>query len=169
MPISHPLVNFAVYQGVAGKVLFVVAVCGFGPLGEEFLYRGLILPWVGRRLWRPWIVFVISLALTSLSLEFGTHQYWSAVVFVVLLGGVQFLLQRIKKWGWTRFPRRTVLAIWSSSMLFAVAHVNVWPSPIALFVLALGFGYLTVRLGSFYPAVLSHMLFNAVSTLVVLW
>jgi membrane protease YdiL (CAAX protease family) len=63
-----------------------------------------------------------------------------------------------------RFP---LPAIYGSSMLFAVFHSSVWPSPIALFILALGLGWLASRTQSLVSPIIVHALFNAVALLVL--
>jgi len=65
-------------------------------------------------------------------------------------------------------PRRFPLpAIFGSSMLWAVFHSSVWPSPIALFLLGLGLGWLTYRTQSLGSSLLVHVLFNGVAFLVL--
>lgn len=60
---------------------------------------------------------------------------------------------------------RRVLGPWPailiSSFLFAVAHFDAWPAPIALFVLALFLGYLASRTTSLVAPVVLHATFNA--------
>jgi membrane protease YdiL (CAAX protease family) len=72
-----------------------------------------------------------------------------------------------------RFPSRLQAvrwtgAIYASSLLFAAAHSSVWPSPIALFVLALVLGYLAYRTRSLVSSIMLHGLFNGVSCVVLL-
>ena len=47
-------------------------------------------------------------------------------------------------------------------------HSNVWPSPIPLFVLGIGLGWLAVRTNGVLAPVIVHGLFNAVSVVFVL-
>jgi membrane protease YdiL (CAAX protease family) len=61
--------------------------------------------------------------------------------------------------------KNAVLAILGSAMLFAVVHSNVWPSPIPLFVLAVGLGYLAYRTQSLLAGVVVHALFNTVAAM----
>jgi membrane protease YdiL (CAAX protease family) len=60
------------------------------------------------------------------------------------------------------------LAIFGSSLLFAVAHSNVWPTPIPLFFLGFGLGYLMQRTRSLVAPITLHALFNSVSTILML-
>jgi Type II CAAX prenyl endopeptidase Rce1-like len=59
-------------------------------------------------------------------------------------------------------------AIIASSALFAAVHSQVWPSPVPLFVLALGLGYLYMRTRSLVGPVVVHGMFNAVSAVYLL-
>ena len=61
-----------------------------------------------------------------------------------------------------------VRAIWASSALFAAVHSQVWPSPVPLFVLAIGLGYLYLRTRSLVGPVVVHGMFNAVSAVSLL-
>ncbi len=138
-----------------GGVLFVLSACVAAPVIEEFLFRGLLVPWAGGRRHRPWLLMGWSV----LVIVMVTRQPVMPLVFVAVLAAGQFLV---------RWPgKRTGRAIWSSSALFAAVHSAVWPSPIALFVLALGLGYVTARTRSWIPAAVAHGLFNLVSTLFV--
>ena len=51
-------------------------------------------------------------------------------------------------------------AIIGSSAIFAALHVDAWPAPIPLFVLALFLGYLAHRTGSLVGPVILHATFN---------
>lgn len=138
-----------------GGVLFVLSACVVAPVLEEFTFRGLLVPWAGGRRYRPWLL----MAWASVVVVLVTRQPVIPLVFVAVLAAAQPLV---------RWPgKRTGRAIWSSSVLFAAVHSAVWPSPIPLFVLALGLGYLTARTRSWLPAAIAHGLFNLVSTLFV--
>jgi membrane protease YdiL (CAAX protease family) len=57
---------------------------------------------------------------------------------------------------------RAVRAIIGTSLLFANFHANVWPTPIPLFLLALGLGWLAFRTQGVVAPIIMHMLFNAI-------
>jgi hypothetical protein len=59
-------------------------------------------------------------------------------------------------------------AIYATSVLFAAAHTFAWPTPVSLFVLALGLGYLTYRTRSIIGSILLHALFNSISVVILL-
>jgi membrane protease YdiL (CAAX protease family) len=58
-------------------------------------------------------------------------------------------------------------AIFGSSMLFAVFHSSVWPTPIPLFFLGLGLGWLAYRTQSLVSSITVHFLFNSVACVVL--
>ncbi len=50
------------------------------------------------------------------------------------------------------------------SLVFAALHGAVWPTPIPIFFLSLGLGFLYQRTGSLFAPIALHMTFNGVST-----
>jgi membrane protease YdiL (CAAX protease family) len=60
--------------------------------------------------------------------------------------------------------QRNVLRAWyGTALLFAAVHSDVWPSPVALFVLALPLGWLAYRTQSLVGPVVFHALFNSIA------
>src|SRR5262249_49370987 len=59
--------------------------------------------------------------------------------------------------------RNVAAGILASSLLFAINHASVWPTPIALFPLGLLLGYLAQRTQSLAASMVVHSLFNAVA------
>ena len=155
----HPLAKLHPTRDGFGGALFGIAVCIMTPWVEEYFFRGLLIPWAMRR----WYSSLVLIALAFL-LALNTFGEWrdphsGASLFVAFLAVVLIVCQCLPK----RFPKRTILAVVSTSALFAAVHSAVWPSPIPLFVLALGLGYLTARTGSIVPGVVVHGLFNGAS------
>ncbi len=166
-PDAHDLTKF-VPQLSIDRILFLFQVSVAAPLIEEVVFRGVVLAWIlGGRKPRPlpdvptarraWLVIAIALLFAVLAGRPGP------VVFLVLLIVGQFIVFAV----W-HSKRRTTLAIYSSAALFASVHSMVWPSPVPLFFLGLGLGWLAVRTrGVLVPAIV-HGLFNAVSGVFVL-
>jgi membrane protease YdiL (CAAX protease family) len=71
-------------------------------------------------------------------------------------------------WFTVRRGKRHVRGVYASAALFALVHSAIWPSPIPLFVLGLGLGWLAVRTRGFLAPAIVHGLFNAVSAVFVL-
>lgn len=61
------------------------------------------------------------------------------------------------------------LAICANSLFFASLHSSVWPSPIPLFLLAIGLAWLRYRTSSLLGSFTLHALFNAVGALGLLF
>lgn len=57
---------------------------------------------------------------------------------------------------------QAVCAIYATALLFGSIHSN-WPTPVALFVLGLGLGWLAYRTQSLVGPIVLHMLFNGVA------
>jgi len=158
---THPLTVLGPRGDGFGGVAFAVSVIVFVPVIEELLFRGVLLNWAAGEWHRPWIVLVFAGIYASIS-NFQFNPQFGPMVFVALLGVGLYVVQRFAFLLRPTFPTRTVAAVWSSSALFAAGH-SAWPTPIPLFVLALGLGYLTVRTRDITAAAVVHGMFNAVS------
>lgn len=158
---THPLTILGPRGDGFGGVVFAVSVIVFVPVIEELLFRGVLLNWAAGDWHRPWVVLMFAGIYASVS-NFRFNPQFGPMVFVALLGVGLYVVQRFAFLLKPTFPTRTVAAVWSSSALFAAGH-PAWPTPIPLFVLALGLGYLTVRTRDITAAVVVHGLFNAVS------
>jgi membrane protease YdiL (CAAX protease family) len=173
------------------RVLFVLEACVGAALREEVIFRGVLLAWCVGRLRipgggggaaldragavvepratparaavspftaaRPWFVMAAALGFAVLS------DKLPAVVFAVLL-----LIGLGVLWRFKRTGARRARAVYATAALFAVVHSGVWPSPIPLFLLGLGLGWLAVRTNGVLVPVIVHGLFNAVSAVFVL-
>ncbi len=162
--IDHPLTAFEPGGLVLDRVLFILNVCVVAPWVEETVFRGVVLPWAVRRPYRVALTLAGALAVSLVLAgpSEGAAGRFVPAVFAAVLGGVWLAFG----WRW-RYPR-TRGGVWASAALFAAVHANVWPSPVPLFALGLGLGWLAVRTrGVFVPAVV-HGLFNAVSAAYVL-
>jgi membrane protease YdiL (CAAX protease family) len=174
-PQEHPFTQVDT-RSAYYAVLLVLHACVVAPWIEEFLVRGLLLPWLLATRWkgqrqkseetfppltsrqRCWLMVLIGLwpALQSSRVE-------EALIFLGLLAGGLGVIQL----GPIRH-RRHWSAIYASALVFAMFHSAVWPSPIPLFVLGLGLGWVAVWTRGFFCSALLHAFFNAVSTIYVL-
>lgn len=180
---EHPFSKLSVMRPALDQALLALQAGVAAPVIEESLFRGVLLGWLvggrtilgptprtsshrspgDRRVWSVLALGVIVAAVLS-----GDAGQWFAgpirgpVLFAVgLLVGWAVLRRATRK-------RRTVGAVYSSAALFAIVHSSVWPSPIPLFVLGLGLGWLAVRTRSVVAPAIVHGLFNTVSVLFVL-
>jgi membrane protease YdiL (CAAX protease family) len=134
-------------------------VCGLTPLAEEFLFRGTLLGWAMKRRVRPAILLAVGAVLGGLQGGlFESPPRWGAAVFAAVLVVGMAGLNR-----WRVYPPRTGNAIYATAAVFALVHSSVWPTPIPLFVLGLGLGYVSARTRGIAACVVAHGLFNAVS------
>jgi membrane protease YdiL (CAAX protease family) len=169
-PETHALTKLASHPPV-DQALFAFEACVAAPLREEILFRGILLAWCARRMnlpgagvgaitaTRPWFVMTSAVALAQVMSE---HRAAPVIFAGVLAIGLGVL------WCFPRPGARRARAIYATAALFAVVHTNVWPSPIPLFVLGLGLGWLAVRTNGVLVPVIVHGLFNAVSVVFVL-
>jgi membrane protease YdiL (CAAX protease family) len=169
---EHPLTKLGGGEGWE-QLLFLAQACVAAPLMEEILFRGLLLSWLigGRErnagpihsaplfppALRPIVVMTIAVIYSA-----GSRTYDPSIFAGVLAVGLGTL------WFVVRRQKRHFRAVYASAAFFAVVHSSIWPTPIPLFFLGLGLGWLAVRTrGVLVPAIV-HGLFNAVSAIYVL-
>jgi membrane protease YdiL (CAAX protease family) len=173
-PEEHPLTQLDI-SVPRHALLLVLQACVAAPWVEECVMRGLLLPWLlAARTERrrtlsegPWLTLtaqqrawvVVGVALWPA----WNCPHWEAVIFLGLLALGLAALQR----GLIRH-RRHWCAVYASAVVFAMFHSAVWPSPLPLFILGLGLGWLAVWTRGFFCPALLHAFFNAVSTLYLL-
>lgn len=161
---EHPLTQIGADRPALDHVLFLLQAGVAAPLVEEVLFRGVLLAWlvggrggfVERRVW-----FVLGIAALVAGLTGGERPIGPVAFAVMLLLGWEGLRTRVRK-------QRTVGGVYASAALFAAIHSAVWPTPIPLFVLGLGLGWVAVRTNGVLAPVIVHGLFNTVSVLFVL-
>lgn len=131
----------------------VAQACFLAPLIEELIFRGLVLlalRAVGEQL--TWLVLAASV---------GVAVYFGGPAPGVFAGMVAL--------GWIGARFCSIdHGVYGSSALFAAVHSAVWPTPIPLFALGLGLGWVAVRTNGLLAPFLVHGLFNLVSVLFVL-
>jgi membrane protease YdiL (CAAX protease family) len=169
---EHPLVKlFRTPRPVVDQLLLPIQACVVAPLTEELLFRGLLLPWLLGRRRRVSVILGVAVLLAG-GLSFLQRVRAEGGDASLMMGPVGFAL--VLAGGWAvlshslRRKRRTAGAVYASAVLFAAVHSGVWPSPVPLFVLGLGLGYLAVRTRGILVPVIVHGLFNAVSAVYVL-
>lgn len=166
----HPLTQID-RSNLYDVFLLIMQACVISPWFEEYLMRGLLLPWLivtplkelrkadssfSLTSWvrRQWLVLSVSLLPALEGIDQGAVYFW--VVLVIGFAVLQLLHVRHRRhWG----------AIYTAAALFALLHSEVWPSPIPLFVLGLGLGWLAVWTRGIAGPVMLHATFNLVATL----
>jgi membrane protease YdiL (CAAX protease family) len=180
---SHPLAALA-QEGlspVEWLLLLFQAIVAASVL-EELLCRGVLLLWLARRPWGGAAAIAGALALALLNnvatfeeaLKAG--QDWHtraagllkglrpALFIVAMVPGYLAAPQLVRRW----LPNgQAVRAIYGTALAFGAAH-TAWPSPIPLFVLGLGLGWLAYHTHSLVGPIVAHTLFNLVGCVVLL-
>ncbi len=175
---EHPLEQLAEGSPLfTDAVLIGLVALAVAPIWEELLFRGVVQPWLAQEEWRSH--FVMGLAsLIGISAGIANFQESQAldlgrilgnlspILFVMILfPGYLYTDRLLQRW----IPQRSLFrGIFATSLLFAMVHSLVWPTPIPLFFLALGLGFLAYRTQSLLAPILFHSLFNAVACIALL-
>ncbi|HEV3263818.1 MAG TPA: CPBP family glutamic-type intramembrane protease [Gemmataceae bacterium] len=130
------------------------------PVLEELVFRGMIQFWLARQPWAANVAVAGAFALAAL--RWAAQGPGPALFVVAMLPGYLFIEPLSRKW----LPDpRTARALYSTALLFAASHSFAWPTPIALFVLGLGLGYVAHRSQSLIGPIVWHGLFNGMTCL----
>lgn len=170
---EHPLTELAEH-GIRPfeEILLVAAAVVAAPVLEEMMFRGVIQRWVVRWPGGNLLALAAALAVAFWSRHEEFIQGWGQwdATFILELAPVGFVLAMLPVYGIVRACSRTSVGpgIFAASLLFAAVHSFAWPTPISLFLLALGLGYLFHRTGSLVGPMVLHALFNAVTCVVLL-
>ncbi len=92
-----------------------------------------------------------------------SYEYWSAEDRVPALPASKASPPRLPS------PVSAGAGIVLTSLIFAMLHAGQWPAPIPIFILAIGLGVIYYRTGSLLATICMHALFNATSTLALIW
>jgi membrane protease YdiL (CAAX protease family) len=168
---EHPFVLLQGLLGPAETAALLFAVLAAAPILEELEFRGVLLRWCGQETWRSHLAAGLAVGAALILRLDGMVQAFHLrdgaalleellpTLFVLaVLPLYALVIQR------TRTPEGP--AIVATSLLFAAIHSFAWPSPVPLFVLALGLGWLAQRTQSLLGPILIHSLFNAVGCVV---
>jgi membrane protease YdiL (CAAX protease family) len=147
--------------------LLVFTAMVAAPVGEELMFRGAVQPWLATRPWGSHLAMLGALAIAvwqradhlAEACSQGMESFAAAcipVLFVLALVPIYLLV-------WWRSRTPVAPAIFGTAALFASVHASVWPTPVPLFVLALGLGALAYRTRSLVGPIVLHSLFNGVS------
>ncbi len=184
-PEEHPVIKM-LQTGVGSipvYVLFSLQAMIAAPVGEELFFRGIMQPFLADRPWGG----VLGLGLAAF---IGVLAHWPGQVSINDLNSIVsaaapalFALAVLPLYWWIdawvparwlpihdrAAQRQVARGIVGTAILFANVHANVWPTPIPLFVLALGLGWLAYRTQGVVAPIVLHMLFNAIPIVAVFW
>lgn len=160
-------------------ILMVMLAVVAAPIVEELYFRGILQPWAAQSTPACSIVVAagVFFSLRFDKLKLAADSSSIAERFPLVLDGIApalFLLILLpgevlfRKLLRNRIDESHAQAIYATSLLFAGVHSNVWPTPIALFPLSLGLGWLAYRTQGVIAPVVCHGLFNMISAVVLL-
>ncbi len=156
---QHPIAKMLHAEFSPGiAILALLTAVVLAPAFEELLFRGFIQSWLVKSLGqilqpRPTPLEIVELPDPDLDL-------WEAIDEPSPQGTVPVETP-------PRSKTAAGAAIVLSSMIFAGLHADQWPAPIALFLLALGLGYVYERTGSLLAPICMHAVFNGFATLML--
>jgi membrane protease YdiL (CAAX protease family) len=172
-PEEHPLTKLS-QAGLWQRewVLLVLSAVAAAPVVEELLFRGVVQPWLARRPWGGAAAMCGALMMgfalwnpdvwpTDTELDRAFRRLIPALFVLILLP--PFLLV------WRRSRSPAVPAIFGTSLFWAMVHTSIWPTPVPLFLLGLGLGYLAYRTQSLVAPLTLHALFNSVACVMLLY
>jgi membrane protease YdiL (CAAX protease family) len=165
-------------------VLLVTEAVVVAPVREELFFRGILQPWLADWPWGGDAGLVLA-SLIGVMLRTPSDLPWrdwaavlSAAAPALFVAAVWPLYRAIDGWSglarWlpVRDPvarRQAARAIVGTAAVFANFHANVWPTPLPLFALALGLGWLAYRTQGVVAPTIMHMMFNAVAFAALVW
>ncbi len=165
----HPFERLA-QEGLApvewGLVVFLAVVQA--PLTEELAFRGILQPWAARGPESSHAVIVGAVAVSLLLSPPVAPQGLSGLATPPTLFALAMLPGYLLLPPLLPLPEQDARAIYATALLFAAFHAGAWPSPVALFLLGLGLGWLAWRTRSLTGPFTVHALFNAVASTLLL-
>jgi membrane protease YdiL (CAAX protease family) len=170
----HPLTLIASQDLLPGEwVLLILWGVLTAPVLEELVFRGLLQPWLVARPWGGSVALALALGIAGAFCAEAVRAAWPRGNGAMLRAAAPslFIVALLPPYLLVLWRSRGTAArgIFGTAALFAAIHSSVWPSPIALFVLALALGVLAWRTGSLAGPMLLHSLFNSIACVQLLW
>jgi membrane protease YdiL (CAAX protease family) len=186
---KHPLEN-AIAQDKSPEMKIVLVLAGvvLAPAAEELIFRGVLLGWLTRVAlgvrkpstqgsmmegideFPPVPHLLETVEIESPEGSFDAHPHDTAVhhadhnPFAQPVAAIAPMVDESAPVGTWSLAIRLLAANVIVSLIFAALHGPVWPTPIPLFFLSLGLGFLYQRTGGILAPIALHMTFNGVST-----
>jgi membrane protease YdiL (CAAX protease family) len=179
-PEEHPIIQI-IRRGppVGFVVLLAVQAIIAAPVCEEVVFRGALLPWLASRPWGGALALALAAAAGVILRPSDDLQWNDAASVISWLSPALLVVAVIPLYCWpvlarwlpvrdAEVRRQAARAIIGSAALFANFHASIWPTPIPLFVLAVGLGWLAYRTQGVVAPIIVHVLFNAIVFAVLL-
>ncbi len=156
---KHPVAKMLHAEFSPGMALLaLLTAVVLAPAFEELLFRGFIQSWLAKSLDK--ILRPRPTPAEIIELPDPNPDHWEAI-------DDPSPPEPVPVEPTPRSKTATGAAIVLSSMIFAGLHADQWPAPIALFLLALGLGYVYERTGSLLAPICMHAVFNGFATLML--
>lgn len=168
---QHNLEIIAPYLYPSEWVMLVFTATIGAPVHEELTFRGVLQPWLASRRWGGHVAMLGAFVLAVAFRYERLLAAWPEDIFAFIeaatpaLFVLALLPVYLAVWATRRAPEDP--AIFGTSLLFGYIH-SAWPTPIPLFVLALGLGVLAQRTRSLVGPIVIHSLFNGFSCVLLL-
>lgn len=173
-PNKHP-VEKMVREDFSGDVAYLAVLSAviLAPAAEELIFRAVVQSWMfkaTRGLFRQHTPAAFDGAPVATDIEGAHALQTNPQLPEVGITLEEFANTPAKGDAPDRYDRRAEwIAIVFTSILFALAHSEQWPAPVALFFLSLSLGFVFQRTGSLWSTFVVHALFNGLSTAVLFW
>jgi membrane protease YdiL (CAAX protease family) len=165
---EHPFTEVAKSNLMPAEwVPFVLVATMATAVYEELLFRGILQPLFSRHEWggvaamTGALVMMVLLRWDRIAAAYRSADGALPMELIPLGFVLATIPGFLAVWRFGRAPRAA--GVYGTALLFATIHATVWPSPIGLFVFALGVGYLAERTGSLVGPIVVHTLFNGVT------
>jgi membrane protease YdiL (CAAX protease family) len=165
-PRPHPVTEITQTQPQAiDWVLIFGSAMIAAPVLEELLFRGVLQTWFSSRPHGGDVAVGCAVTIAAYFVAIPVYQATELRTGLIALAPFLFAVGMVLPYLLLRRLVRSPAAngIYGAALLFGIFHSSAWPTPIALFVLAVGLGLLYYRTQSLVPSIVTHALFNAVS------
>jgi membrane protease YdiL (CAAX protease family) len=177
-PEAHPLQQLAEQSpSLMDAILIAISALVVAPVWEELMFRGVVQSWLAEKDWGGHLAMGLAALIGIAAAISGFHDLedvslraaldkLSPVFFVLAMFPAYLVIDWcLRPW----FPNgKAVRAIYGTALLFGMVHSFAWPTPIPLFVLGLGLGFLAYRTQTLLGPIFLHFLFNAVACLALI-
>ena len=174
-PEPHPFARLAEESPtLLNGILIGVSTLIVAPIWEELMFRRVLQSWLTQREWGGLLGIGLSFVIGLSAVITGFQDFHDSdfMLVVAKLSPILFILVMLPGYFYgDRFLQRWIpdqkvfRGIYANALLFGMVHSTTWPSPIPLFGLGLGLGFLAYRTQTLMGPILVHSLFNAVTCL----
>jgi membrane protease YdiL (CAAX protease family) len=173
----HPLQQLASEAlSPMNGVLIGLSALVLAPIWEELVFRRIIQSWLAQRDWGGHVGMLLALLVAfapvvgllndDVPIERAMLVSKLRPVLFVIFMFLCFLCLHWLLRG-SKADRNVIGGIYATALLFGIVHSS-WPTPIPLFFLGLGLGFLAYRTQSLIGPIVLHSLFNAVACISLL-